>query len=131
MDKSYASRGNLKEIQDSLIYVDFIGKHGTKFIKVEDIKYLEFRKKGSLGAGVIIGGFIGLGIGRIIGYASGDDDNHGFTKRDKAFILGWLCILPGAVIGGIIGSVKVTIPIYGSQNNYKNQKARMEKYKYK
>ena len=140
MDNSYSKVGYLKEIKDSMICVHFKARKEKKYIEVADIKYLQFRKKGKEINGFLLGGLTGFAIGAMIGYSSGDDKNagggffnsgFGLYAQDKAIISGVVCTLPGAIMGGIIGSIRVKIPIYGNQNNYNNQKAKLEKYKYK
>jgi hypothetical protein len=39
-------------------------------------------------------------------------------------------VAPGAIIGGIVGSAKVKIPIKGNYENYKNQKKDIEHFRY-
>ena len=74
--------------------------------------------------GFIVGGFVGL--------VSGDDEPgwFSFTAEEKALILGVLGTAPGAIIGGIVGSAKVKIPINGSFEKYKKQKKDIEKFRY-
>lgn len=133
MDKSYSRAGHLSDINDSTICINFIAKHETRSIKIEDINYLEFRKKGNEIKGFFTGVLAGILFGGMIGLVSGDDEKGflRFTAAEKALMAGALLALPGGVIGGIIGSSKVKIPINGNQRNYKIQIKELEKYSYR
>ena len=62
-----------------------------------------------------------------MGLASGDDDKGfiRFSAEAKAIGAGTFFSIPGALIGGIIGSAKVKIPINGNHRTMKNQKGKL------
>ena len=68
-------------------------------------------------------------IGAGIGYSQGSDEPGWFslTAGNKAFIGGGLGILPGALMGAELGSIKIVIPIRGSMDNYKKYKYKLER----
>ena len=123
----------LSSLEDSIIGFYTIAINETMYFRIDEIHTLEFRKKGNVGTGAIFGAITGFLVGGIIGIAQGDDPPgiFSFSASTKGLVLGAVSILPGALIGGIIGTAKVKIPIYGSQKNYNAQRAQLEKYKYK
>jgi hypothetical protein len=107
-------------------------KFETTSINIEDINYLNFRKKGNEVNGLLLGALTGFVIGGFVGLVSGDDEPgwFSFTAEEKAVILGVLGTAPGLFIGGIVGSAKVKIPIKGNYENYKSQKKDIEQFRY-
>lgn len=68
-------------------------------IRVKDINTMMFRRKKSIGIGILAGSITGALIGGLIGYSNGDDPESssvGVSAGAKAF--------SGVVIGGIIGA---------------------------
>lgn len=83
------------------------------------IKQLKFRRKGSIGKGLLIGAISGMGVGAAIGFLSGDDPEGTwirFTAADKAVAFGGFMAIPGMIAGGIIGSKCIKIPIENKQS---------------
>jgi hypothetical protein len=104
-------------------------------ISVSSLEYLEFKKKGDTGKGIVIGGLSGLLIGGLIGFASGDDEQGGWenmfamTAGEKAVVGGILGIIPGALIGLAVGSSKnIFIGIHGNNEKYNSSRKRMDKF---
>ena len=138
MDNSIYN-GYMTLFKDSFIIVAKYTSNEKKFFKVEDINNLQFKKGPTLGQGLFAGALAGFAIGSLIGIAIGDDKNAGGSilkngglyKTDKAKIIGVISILPGALIGAMVSSATIKIPINGNQDNYNSQRAKLEKYKYK
>ena len=129
--------GSIYEIKDSSIVVsnshrqrDYLRKSfQTKVINCSQIDVISVRHK-NLGA--LYGALGGLLAGAIIGYAQGDDTPGimSFTATDKAILGGFLGVLPGTLIGGLIGSIKIKIPINGNFENFNKKKELLKKYSY-
>ena len=124
----------LYSIEDSLMGFYTIEKNKTMNFKIKDISTVKFRKEGNITKWCLYGALTGFIAGTIIGFTG----EGGLAGRDfhTAFKDGMTIYVPyftlySAVIGGLIASVKIEIPIYGSQDNYNAQKAKLEKYKYK
>lgn len=129
-------KGYLTLLKDSLVTIAKYNGRETKLIKVDDINSIKFRKDSKLVKGMIIGALAGFSIGGIIGLKRGDTPPgfHFFpplTAEQKALYFGTGLVIPGIIIGGIVCSKKIIIPINGSKENYNSQRAKLEKYKYK
>ena len=75
---------------------------------------MKARRKGRIGRGVFIGALTGFAIGGLIGLIDGADPPDTFlayTAEDKAIVLGLPLAVVGAGLGGLLGSIKVTIPL--------------------
>ncbi|MEZ4942861.1 MAG: hypothetical protein R3D58_18465 [Saprospiraceae bacterium] len=106
-------------------------------IPVADIDQLKFRDEKSVGRGLLYGAGIGFGLGFIVGLASGGTSPctagpglciH-IPPAAAGLFAGLIAILPGTVIGGTIGSLRVKIPIKGRQTVYERQKDKLEQYR--
>jgi len=132
MDKSKKAKGYLYEIEDSLITVmDFSGQGVYQKVDVQNIKEIKLRKRGKPMKGIFFGALVGFSMGAIIGYAAGDDQGSFslFSAGEKAIIGGTLLVIPGAIIGGVIGhQMSVKIPIRGSQIMYDEQLVKLRRY---
>jgi hypothetical protein len=127
-------KGVLYEIKDSSILVsssvvirDYsTDRFGMINLHINDIETIKTRKNGNIGKGVLIGAITGFAVGGFIGLLSGNDppcpSGSWFCLRysagEKALMAGIPLAVCGAGIGALIGSIKVTIPINGSINNY-------------
>ena len=136
IDNSYSKAGYLSDLNDRMISINTVEKNDIKIYRIENIKYLQFRKKGNEIKGFLSGTLIGFSIGAIAGYigigsGTGFFDEWGGGCVECAIILGIPCGISGALIGGIIGGNKIMIPINGNHDNYNSQRAKLEKYKYK
>ena len=58
--------------------------------------------------------------------ARGDDAEN--SAGQKAVIGGVSLAIPGALVGMLVGAVKVVIPIEGSLIKYKDQRQKLQKY---
>jgi hypothetical protein len=129
IDKSHQVKGCLSEIGDSMIIVTNLSNYKNKSIELKNIKSIKFRKKGKIGKGILFGALIGFSVGGILGLSEGDDEDCFIfcqTAEQKAGTYGILLAIPSAIIGGVIGSVRIKIPING---NSRNEKEKLLKYK--
>lgn len=142
--------GYLAELQDSTIWISpeiYVRSSAYWKLPAADIESLKFRRKGSVGRGLLIGGLSGLAAGAIIGLASGSDDkdecnyvtiagspvcfsriNPGLSASEKAVVYGLGTGTVGMLVGVIIGASRITIPLNGNVRTYRNQKERLRKY---
>jgi hypothetical protein len=125
--------GVLQEAGDSAIYV--LTKNGMDRIESSVIKQIVIKRKGNVGRGALAGSLIGIGVGAIIGFASGDDecDSPGFcfevTAEEKAFVNGFVLSGVGALIGWGVGSIgKEHIKIGENQFVFSKNVALLRKY---
>lgn len=134
MDNHKTNAKFMSEYQDSTITIMDRKKSNKQILNIENIKYIEFRKKGNEVRGFFLGAFGGFITGACLGLAKGDDDSSdffSFTAEENAILFGILLTPPGAILGAILGSKKIKIPIDGDINSYNRQKKIIEKYRYK
>jgi len=90
---------------------------------------LKFRKKNAIGKGIGYGALLGFGFGAIIGLTSAKDNNvWELSAGERAVVLGIPMMIPGAILGALIGSAKVKIPINGKMDHYEKQRIKINKY---
>lgn len=121
--------GVLQEVRDSSIII--VSNNQEIEILATEIQEIKIRQVGAAGRGALIGGMVGLGLGTIVGFASGDDEPGimAFSAEDKAAILGISLGVVGAGIGALAGvSDKETITINFDPYTFRNNKAIMKKY---
>lgn len=118
-------RGYLLHLENSFIVIRDEQPKTSYEVSVVEIDQLQFRRKGAVGKGILIGAISGAATGALLAVLEGDgkpSNNSGFTIQfsPEALALTGMVVgaVPGAVIGGIIGGSKVKIPIGGSQENY-------------
>ena len=126
-EKEYR-KGAIFELQDSSILLSssfvkedyYSGNYTVSKILIEDIKLIQTRKPGGGGKGLVLGGGIGFSVGALLGAMGGNDDPglFSYTAGEKAVIGGVTLGAIGGVLGLIIGSVKIKIPINGSMDMY-------------
>lgn len=129
-DGSAKLKGRFLEIEDSKLLFYKKSAKSAIHLNISDIEHIKFRKNGRIGRGVFTGAMMGISTGAILGYLSGDDKCEGlicinFTKEEKAVLGGLIMSVPGAIIGGLLGALKVKIPI-GS--GYDKDLAKLKKY---
>lgn len=123
---------------------DFVIFKDPDFLKVKipvsRIDNIRVRRRNNVGRGILIGGLSGMAVGGLIGMASYEPT--GCRNDPNA----WLCfdfgpglpaavgaaggLLFGTLVGGIIGSRRMKIPINGSRKTLKEQRELLEKYRY-
>ena len=126
-------RGYLNELADTfLIIKEYPNISEQAVIPIADIKKIKFRRKGNIAKGTLLGALGGFASGFLIGLSMGDHEGYCdlicFTGPQKGIILGTLLTIPGAIAGGIAGSLRVNIDINGSQKKYNAQKEALLKY---
>ena len=132
--KGQKHKGQLLQLKDSSIVVQYWQEEKVIEIPVDEIKKLKFRRKGAIGLGAGIGAGAGILAGAIAGMADGDDPppetwfEFSSTAEEKAtggaITLGIL----GAATGSVIGSIKKKFAINGAQENYTKMKPDLNKY---
>jgi hypothetical protein len=103
---------------------------------IENIKEITLKRQNAVARNVLIGTGVGLVVGAIIGFASGDDKEEPYTggwgdfgaainnalamsAGEKALIGGLVGSASGAIVGIIIGaSSKKVFPIGGKKENF-------------
>lgn len=133
-DEPFEVNGILYELKDSTLllsnyktYAKFIvDNNPTIELNIDKIELIETRKRNRLAKGIIIGTASGFVIGGLIGLARGDDEDN--SAGEKAIKGGVSLAIPGALIGLLVGSVKVSFPIEGSLSKYKSHNKKLQKY---
>jgi hypothetical protein len=134
MDEPFEVNGILYELKDSSLllsnyktYAKFIVNNSpTIELHIENIELIETRIRNRLSMGIIFGVASGFAVGGLIGLARGDDAD--LSAGEKAVRGGVSFAIPGVLIGLLVGSVKVSLPIEGSLSNYKSQNKKLQKY---
>ena len=128
-------RGVLQEVQDSSIII--LSDDQRIRIPAISIQEVTIKRKGETGRGALTGGLVGLGVGLMVGFGSGDDqcDPSSFclfalTAEEKALTAGLALGMSGAVIGTIIGSLRRAekITTNGDQHIFQNNVKIMKRY---
>lgn len=111
-----------------------------KYVDVyaRDIETIKLRRKGRIGRGILIGAISGFFTGAIIGLIAGDDDCesevglasffcHAFatTAEQKALSTGAFLGVTGGLVGAVVGSIKIKIPINGTPDNFASNRKRL------
>lgn len=128
----------IKSVLDSDIVFN-ISEQGNSFTKrnkvltlqnVTNIEQLKIRRKGSVGKGMLIGAGIGFFVGGVLGLAHIPDYGILVTlsAEENAAAGGVVFSIPGLVIGGLIGSLRVKIPIHKNQQQYEQYKKLIARY---
>jgi hypothetical protein len=112
-----------------------VSPYTSETIPVSGIDKIKFRKKGSVGRGMIVGALGGVMAGAITGFIEGDDVCEPgswcifqFSAGDKAVIYGTLLAVPGTALGAILGSSRNTVYINGGQSLYFNSRNELKAY---
>jgi len=132
-------KGVLYEVNDSSVFVsnsllkkDYsIGKYNVTKISFSNIDLVKTRMKNSGVIGASIGAITGFVVGRSIGLKLGDDTpgwGLRFSAKEKALWYGIPMAIGGTVLGGLVGSIRIRIPINGSMDKFNRNKSRLKKY---
>ncbi len=129
-------KGTLMEAGDSSILI-YLRKLQMS-IPASTIKQIKIKRSKAAGRGALTGGLIGLTVGAIAGYASGDEDPcqpgtwfcDQVTAEEKALGLGLAMSAGGALVGTIVGSYSKVekIVINGDQPTFLNNVDKIRKY---
>lgn len=136
--------GILYGIKDSSIFITnsfsrtdcLSGNFSGTTIGYNFINNVKVRRNNSVIVGSFLGAAVGFGTGAIIGASQGDDPPCQYicifqmTAGEKALFNGTLCTIPGAIIGALIGGIKIKIPINGSIQTFNKNKERLRKYSF-
>ena len=102
---------------------------GIQLFGYKDLEKVEIHRKGQLWRSPLTGLLIGMSIGAILGFASGDDPKDQFfsyTAGEKAFGLGVFGGAVGTITGLIIGvAAHKTFHIHGKKENYERMRKKM------
>ena len=90
---------------------------------IQRVEVLKFRRKGKIGRGALTGAFAGLLAGFVVGTSSSD-----FMPATAGLLVGGAGAAAGGIIGTIVGSVRVSIPIRGNQRLYQKRRDELKKY---
>lgn len=123
-DNTSRPKGYLSEVGDNQIVISDILTSKKQSINLNNVDAIHFWNKERLVTGIVVGTLTGIVVGAIHGDSKGDD--WLLSARQKAIGHGFLYSVPGAIIGGLFGSLKVKIPITGTG---KNQREELLKYK--
>ena len=146
-------KGYLKDVSKSHVIISNPKIQGNYKINFKDIEKIQFRKEENILLGMLIGGVVGGVIGGIIDHSSNQSSNSSSKSSNSSsqssnsssidplgtgwsswgsagFDLGPIATIfgasAGALIGGIVGSIKISKPING---NSQYQKEKLLKYK--
>lgn len=122
--------GYLKKVTDSTVVYTYdktpVGAPAHAYDKVigyHNLAMVSLRRKGAVGRGALIGAVVGAGVGAIGGFASGDDppgELFSYSAGDKAGFLAILAVVPGALVGAIVGSSSQKFPVDGRKDGLKS-----------
>lgn len=143
LGEPFKFEGVLYEVKDSAILVsnslrvsDYsANKFDVTSLQIHNIQEIQIRRNNRMKNGMWIGAIAGFAVGGIWGLLLGDDPPcykswlcFRITAGQKALLLGIPLAFLGGSIGRKIGSVKITIPIFGSMDNYNKNKERLRSH---
>lgn len=104
-------------------------------IPVTTIEKIRVRKRGAPLKGILVGGGVGAVVIGAISYADGDDECDAggfcflmFTAEEKAVFGATLGVIPGLIIGTIVGHSKRKFQINGDEAQYKTIRNELKPY---
>ena len=128
--------GYLYGVEDNKLTIIRPAVTPTEYINIipTDIESIKLRRKGGKKIGKFIGAGCGIIAGVLIGLSAGDSEATiafpAISKEAKAASLGAGLGLAGYVVGGMLGSIKVTIPINKSRDQFEANRTKIESYIY-
>ncbi|MEI6695774.1 MAG: hypothetical protein WCO13_06880 [Bacteroidota bacterium] len=128
--------GVMYEIKDSAILVSnsmvrnnyLKGNFKVSEINYNTIDLVKIRSKYSIGKGALSGGIFGFALGGILGLIFSQDIFTPIPVGEKIMTGGISLGIGGALLGAVIGSMQITIPINGNIENFNKNKAQLKKY---
>lgn len=135
-DSKFYSKGYLMNTTDSTITIstrNSILPKDQRIFQVEDIEYIDLKNQLHKKAGIVAGVCVGITAAAIMGYKARQhqDDFFTFSPEGTFFISSLLTVPAGAILGALIPGNKRPILIKNNRKNYAQQRAQIEKYKYK
>ena len=127
--------GVFLEVQDSSVTI--ISSDEKIKVPATSIMVIKIKRKGAVGRGATIGGLSGVGLGLIIGLASGDDECpqgswciYQMSAGDKALAGGLALGISGTIVGMTIGAVSRAekIHVNGDAKIFQNNVEKMKTY---
>jgi hypothetical protein len=116
-------------VSNSLLKKDYsTGKFNVTKISFNNIDLVKIHRENSIRTGTLIGAVTGFAVGGLIGLFLGDDSPGFFSARDKALLFGFPMAIGGTALGGLVGSIRIRIPINGSMDKFNGNKSRLKKY---
>jgi len=140
-DGSANKIGGLYQLKDSSILVsssldkeDYInGNYKVAELYIDDINLIKIKRSGGAGLGALFGALLGaslsaLGTRIAIGPPPYPTGMLGFSAVDNYIVTVPAGTIVGAVTGGLIGGIKIKIPLDGSIENYNLKKKKLGRY---
>jgi len=132
--------GILYQINDSSLSISKLLKftdHTRGFAEPINIDYtcievIEIRSGEKIRKGIAIGATTGFILGGSFGFLASGFAHEPYEGERIAAVLGIGAFVGtcGALIGGLVGSAKIIIPINGNMAKFNNNKSRLKKYSY-
>ena len=131
----FKTEGVLYEIKDLpnqdsksvVIQKDQNNKFDLVDFDIKNIQTIQARRKNSIGKGILLGALSGFVIGGVSGLVVA----NGNSESGSAFTTGVPLALVGSGMGALAGSVKITIPIFGSYANFRKSENQLKELAYK
>jgi len=131
-------KGVLFEIRDSSIMVSnslkkrdyYHGNFNVSKVDVQMMDVVKIKRAGSGDRATVIGMLSGFAAGGLIGYFVTQFPDGSFNPGGNMLFAAW-CTGLGTIIGAVVGSVKIRIPIDGSQEKFDLNKSRLNEYSIK
>jgi len=92
-------------------------------LRIHRVEVLKFRREGKAGKGALAGAFAGFLAGFIVGASSSD-----FMPATAGLLVGGAGAATGSIIGTIVGSFRISVPIRGNQRMYQKRMDELKKY---
>ena len=144
-NSSFHSKGFLYQVNDSSIMLSnsssvenyTLGNFNFSVSEIDviDIQMIHIKVKKRTKNGALIGAVSGMVVGLVWGLAENSSSSSYYVDIGED----WWSPAGGAIIGGavgavggaLIGSIGINIPLNGSMDNYKQNKAKLAKYSLK
>jgi hypothetical protein len=99
-------------------------------INAVDIDKLKIRRRDNVGIGILIGAGVGFFTGAFLGLAGIPDYGifESLPPEENALTGGILFSIPGMLIGGLVGSARLIIPINKSLNTFEKRRKEIRSY---
>ena len=132
-------KGTLYEIRDSSVVMSqtiVIHKEAERIqadshiISYDHIDVIKVRRQGQVGRWAGFGSVMGLVVGGMAGFISGDDPPGLFsmTAEEKALGAGIPLAILGGITGAAFGSKRIKIPINGNFSTFNSAKSKLNDY---